>query len=71
MTTAARPLYQRVSSKVWNATIKIPELKTPNPAIASSFDHEEVILRLLDLFEQYKGRILVITGAGKEVKRNK
>ncbi|KAG1460179.1 hypothetical protein G6F46_006334 [Rhizopus delemar] len=64
MTFITRPLYQHVSAKVWNSTIRIPELKAAIPAFASSFDQVEIIQRLFDMFTQHKGKMLVVTGAG-------
>jgi hypothetical protein len=57
-------LFKQISNKVWNATIKIPELKTTLPAFESTFDQNEATDLLTDMFKQYKGRILVVTGAG-------
>jgi hypothetical protein len=57
-------LLKQISNKVWNATIKIPELKTTLPAFASSFDQTEVVGLLQDMFQEHKGGILVVTGAG-------
>jgi hypothetical protein len=58
-------LLKDISNKVWQTTIKIPELKTAAPAFASSFDQIEVASKLTDMFEKHKGRLLVVTGAGK------
>ncbi|KAI7904085.1 DHS-like NAD/FAD-binding domain-containing protein [Cokeromyces recurvatus] len=55
---------KQASNKIWNSTIKIPELKTTLPASPPSFDQNEVVNLVTDMFRQYKGRILVITGAG-------
>jgi hypothetical protein len=57
-------LLKQISNKVWNATIKIPELKTTLPAFASSFDQTQVVGLLQDMFEEHKGNVLVVTGAG-------
>lgn len=57
-------LLKQISAKVWNTTIKIPELKTALPAIESSFDQNEVADMLTDMFKQHKGKVLVVTGAG-------
>lgn len=58
-------LLKQISAKVWNTTIKIPELKTALPAIESSFDQNEVADMLTDMFKQHKGKVLVVTGAGR------
>lgn len=60
-------LLQQISNKVWNATIKIPELKVPLPVFESTFDINETADLLTDMFEQHKGKILVVTGAGKKI----
>lgn len=57
-------LLKQISNKVWNTTIKIPELKTALPAFASSFDPTETADLLQAMFEEHKGNILVVTGAG-------
>lgn len=59
-------LLKDISAKVWNTTIKIPELKTTLPAFESSFDVNEVTDLLTDMFKRHKGKVLVITGAGKK-----
>lgn len=59
-------LLKQISAKVWNTTIKIPELKAALPAFESSFDQNEVANLLTDMFKQHKGKVLVVTGAGKE-----
>jgi hypothetical protein len=56
---------RHISNKVWNATIKIPELKTTLPATTSSFDVNQVVSMVTDMFQQHKGRLLIITGAGR------
>ncbi|KAL9560020.1 hypothetical protein MBANPS3_000135 [Mucor bainieri] len=53
-----------ISNKVWNATIKIPELKTTLPATSSSFDVDQVVAMVTDMFQQHKGNVLIVTGAG-------
>ncbi|KAG1082839.1 hypothetical protein G6F42_022430 [Rhizopus arrhizus] len=53
-----------ISNKVWNATIKIPELKTTLPATSSLFDVDQVVAMVTDMFQQHKGGLLVVTGAG-------
>ena len=58
-------LWRNVSNKIWNTTIKIPELKTTLPAMESLFDQEQVAHVLTDLVKEHKGKVLVITGAGK------
>lgn len=58
-------LLKQVSGKVWHSTIKIPQLKAASPVIDSIYDEMEVLSLLKNMFEQHKGRILVITGAGK------
>ncbi|KAI8637377.1 hypothetical protein BD408DRAFT_424664 [Parasitella parasitica] len=55
---------RQISNKVWNATIKIPELKTTFPAAASSFDVDQVAFMVTEMFQRYKGRMLIVTGAG-------
>ncbi|KAI9360546.1 hypothetical protein BD770DRAFT_38535 [Pilaira anomala] len=57
-------LLEQISSKIWNTTIKIPELKTPLPIVPSLQDEQKVVDLLTKMFEQHKGRILVVTGAG-------
>jgi hypothetical protein len=57
-------LLQQISNKVWNATIKIPELKATLPAFESTFDLNEAADLLTDMFKSHKGKILVVTGAG-------
>lgn len=58
-------LLKDISNKVWQTTIKIPELKTAVPAFESSFDQDEVAERLTEMFQKHKGQILVVTGAGE------
>ncbi|KAI8078314.1 DHS-like NAD/FAD-binding domain-containing protein [Thamnidium elegans] len=53
-----------VVQQIWNATIKIPELKTPLPIVPSLQDEHKVVDLLTKMFEQHKGSILVVTGAG-------
>lgn len=55
-----------ISNKVWNATIKIPELKTTLPATSSLFDVDQVVAMVTDMFQQHKGGLLVVTGAGRQ-----
>lgn len=54
-----------VVQQIRNVTIKIPELKTPLPIMPSLQDEYKVVDLLTKMFEQHKGRILVVTGAGK------
>lgn len=57
---------RHISNKVWNATIKIPELKTTLPATTSSFDVDQVVAMVTNMFQQHKGSLLVVTGAGRQ-----
>lgn len=66
----APTLLKDISNKVWQTTIKIPELKAAVPAFASSFDQDEIADKLTDMFEKHKGRLLVVTGAGIVCKEN-
>ncbi|GAA5807671.1 hypothetical protein MFLAVUS_001042 [Mucor flavus] len=52
-----------VVQQIRNVTIKIPELKTPLPIVPSLQDEYQVVDLLTKMFEQHKGRILVVTGA--------
>ncbi|KAI8378111.1 DHS-like NAD/FAD-binding domain-containing protein [Choanephora cucurbitarum] len=68
MVNLTRILSKEVSNKIWNTTIKIPELKTTVPAFASSFDQDQVASLLTDMFQQFQGNVLVITGAASSHK---
>lgn len=57
---------RHISNKAWNATIKIPELKTTLPATTSSFDVDQVVSMATDMFQQHRGRLLIVTGAGRQ-----
>ena len=55
------------ASKVWSATIKIPELKTTevSSTIPNIHDNLDDATNLVtDFLNVHKGRILVLTGAG-------
>lgn len=65
MVQVSRVLLKHVSNKVWTSTIKIPELKAALPIVDSIQDEVQVSELLTNMFERHKGRILVITGAGK------
>ena len=55
------------ASKVWSATIKIPELKTTevSSTIPDIHDNLDDAARLVvDFLNIHKGRTLVLTGAG-------
>ncbi|GAA5800492.1 hypothetical protein HPULCUR_005923 [Helicostylum pulchrum] len=52
-----------VVQQIRSVTIKIPELKTPLPIVPSLQDEYKVVDLLTKMFEQHKGRILVVTGA--------
>lgn len=54
-----------VLSKVWNATIRMPELRPSFTLVPPILDIERASELVTDIFQQYKGQVLVLTGAGK------
>lgn len=67
MVQGSAVLLKQISNKLWNSTIKIPELKAALPIVESIYDEAKVTELLTNMFEEHKGRILVITGAGNSV----
>ncbi|CAO3597794.1 unnamed protein product [Absidia cylindrospora] len=53
-----------VSSKVWSATIRMPELRPSLTLIPPILDIEKASELVTNLFQQHKGQVLVLTGAG-------
>ncbi|KAI8333545.1 DHS-like NAD/FAD-binding domain-containing protein [Chlamydoabsidia padenii] len=52
------------SSKVWTATIRMPELRPSVTEIVPILDVEKASDLVTNLFQQHRGQVLVITGAG-------
>ncbi|KAI8381321.1 DHS-like NAD/FAD-binding domain-containing protein [Radiomyces spectabilis] len=68
MLTSSRPLLQQHvlsnAAKIWNTTIRIPNLKAAVPVADSIFDIDQTADLVVDLLRHYQGKVLVMTGAG-------
>ncbi|KAI8096841.1 DHS-like NAD/FAD-binding domain-containing protein [Halteromyces radiatus] len=52
------------SSKVWKATIRMPEFRPSMALIPPIFDIDKATESVIELIQQHNGQVLVITGAG-------